>query len=339
MDQLKELIFRLCSAPGTPGDERAAAETAARELSPYGETAVDRMGNVVTHLGRRGAPVHIMLDAHLDQIGMIVTRIDDAGFLRVDRCGGMDRRVLPGSPVLVYGRETLTGIVCCTPPHLSDGGEDKVEPVDKQIVDVGLTKEEAERLVQPGDRILLYREPKSLLGSRVSAAGLDDRAGVASLIRCVQLLEGTGLDCELTVLLSGREEVGGQGAETGAYSVNPTHAIAVDVGFAEQPGVPPEVSAKLGSGPMIGFAPALDRSMSEQLTALAKEKDIPFARDVMGNSTGTNGDEIAATRAGVKTALISIPLRYMHTPVEIVDLEDVENVARLMAEYIKGVRA
>jgi putative aminopeptidase FrvX len=337
LNELKELIFRLCAAPGTPGDEKAAAEAAAAELSNYGEAHLDKMGNVVAKMGRPGTKNHIMLDAHIDQIGLIVTGIDENGFLRIDRCGGVDRRTLPGSPVTIYGREVLTGIVCCTPPHLSDGTEDKVESIEKMSVDAGLSKDEADALIQPGDRIMLNSTPKSLIGSRITAAGLDDRAGVASLIRCAQLLAGIELNCELTILCSGREEVGGQGARTGTYAVNPTQAIMVDVSFAEQPDVPAAKCGKLGGGPMIGIAPPLDRTMSRELIDLAKRIDMPYKLDIMGNSTGTNADEVAMTRAGVPSALISIPLRYMHTPVEVIDLEDVENTAILMAEYIKGV--
>lgn len=337
MHELKDLIFRLCAEPGTPGDENAAAKVAAEELSKYAEVHIDCMGNVVAQMGKHGAKNHIMLDAHIDQIGLIVTHIDENGFIRVDRCGGIDRRVLPGSPVTIYGKETLTGIVCCTPPHLSDGSEDKVAAVEKMAIDAGLSKEQADALIQPGDRILLNSTPKSLIGSRITAAGLDDRVGVASLIRCAQLLSDEKLDCELTILCSSREEVGGQGATTGAYSANPTQSIVVDVSFAEQPDVLPQVCNKLGGGPMIGIAPPLNRNMADQFIAIANKMNMPYKLDIMGNSTGTNSDEIAATRAGVQTELISIPLRYMHTPVEVIDVTDVENTARLIAEYIKGV--
>ena len=337
MDELKELIFRLCAAPGTPGDEDAAAKITAQELSKYAEVKIDQMGNVVAQMGKPDAKNHIMLDAHIDQIGLIVTNIDENGFIRIDRCGGVDRRVLPGSPVTIYGKELMTGIVCCTPPHLSDGSEDKVVAIDKMVIDAGLTKAEADELIQPGDRILLNATPKSLIGNRITAAGLDDRAGVASLIRCAQLLAKTELSCKLTILCSSREEVGGQGAVTGAYAVNPTQALVVDVSFAQQPGVAPEKCGKLGGGPMIGIAPPLNRPMADKLIAIAKQKNMPYKLDIMGSSTGTNSDEIAMTRAGVQAVLISISLRYMHTPVEVIDLTDVENTAQLMAEYIKGV--
>lgn len=337
IEDFQELLFALCAEPGTPGDESEAARRAARELSDCGETEIDRMGNVICRMGNRGAQRQILLDAHLDQVGLIVTQIEKDGFLRIDSCGGTDRRVLPGSPVTVYGREPLTGVMCCMPPHLVEGGEDKVESIDRMAVDVGLSKEEAEALVSPGDRALIRAPQKRLLGSRIASPALDDRAGCAALIRCAQLLHGENLSCGLTVLLSSREEVGGQGAQTGTFSLEPTEAIVVDVSFAAQPGVDPAKCGKLGGGPMIGMAPILNRPMVHRLKELAKKNEIPFTMEIMGGETGTNADGIAVSRAGVHTAMVSIPLRYMHTPVEVIDVQDVEYTARLLAEYVKGV--
>ena len=337
MEELERLVFRLCSAPGAPGAEASAAKAAAAELKDLSETNIDRMGNLTAEFGSREAEEHVLLDAHIDQIGLIVTGIDENGFLHVDRCGGADARVLPGGAVVVLGEETLSGVVCCTPPHLNEGGEDKVDPVDKLAVDVGLPRKKAEKLVQPGDRILFWNEPKRLAGTRIAAAGLDDRAGAAALVRCAQLLKGEELRCRVTLLLSVQEEVGGQGAVTGAFSAQPTKAVAVDVSFADQPGLPPEKCGTLGGGPMIGVAPVLNRGITEALIRLAEEKDMPWKRDVMGGATGTNSDGIARTGCGVPTGLISIPLRYMHTPAEVVDLRDIENTAQLLAAYLREV--
>ena len=144
MEQLKEMLFQLCSAAGTPGDEHFAALQAKKALEPYcTDVTIDHMGNVIGFMGDKNAERQVMLDAHIDQIGMIVTQIDEDGFLHIAPCGGVDRRVLPGAPVTVYGHETLTGIVCCLPPHLVEDDGNKVEPVDKMAVDLGLTKEEA----------------------------------------------------------------------------------------------------------------------------------------------------------------------------------------------------
>lgn len=338
MQNLKEFLFRLCGAPGVAGCEAAAAEQAARELSPYARVETDALGNVVAHLGKPDAKEHILLDAHNDQIGLIITGVDKDGFLCMDRCGGVDRRVVPGAPVLVYGREVLTGIVSCMPPHLMEAGEKKLESVEKLRIDVGLSREEAEQLVSPGDRALLWSRPASLLGSRVTCAALDDRCGAAALIRCAELLQGAELNCQVTILLSAMEEIGGQGARVGAYAAQATRAIAVDVSFAHQPGVPKENTGVLGGGPMIGIAPILNREMARELTALAEKLDMPHTTEVMGGRTSTNSDELAVARGGVRTALVSIPLRYMHTAVEVIDLRDVEYTARLLAEYVKGVK-
>ena len=333
-DEQKKMLFRLCRAAGTSGDEAGANEAAAREFAPFAETGTDALGNLTAEMGDKSSPTHILVDAHLDQIGLIVTEVDDKGFLRVDRCGGVDRRELPGTAVTVFGKKTLCGVVCCTPPHLTGGKEDEVPETSAMAVDIGCTPERARELVKPGDRIVFRTEPKELLGGRVSAPGLDNRASVAVLVRCAQMLAEKKPHCRVTFLCSTREEVGGQGAVTGAYLADPTQAIAVDVGFASQPGVKPKQCGKLGGGAMIGFAPVLDRRMSEKLVAIAEREKIPYKCDVMGGDTGTNSDAIAVTKAGVPTALISVPERYMHTPAEVVDMRDIEAIAKLIAEYI-----
>lgn len=337
MEELEQLIFRLCGVPGTPGGELPAAEAAAAELSGIAKVSISPLGSLAAEFGDPDAGEHVLLDAHLDQIGLIVTGIDENGFLRIGRCGGTDARVLPGSAVTVYGEETLCGVVCCTPPHLQEGGEDKVEPVDKMSVDVALSRGAAEKLIRPGDRILFREKPKRLLGTRVSAPGLDDRAGVAALIRCARILSGEKLHCKVTLLCSTQEEVGGSGAKTGAFSARPTQAVVVDVSFASQPGIPNVNLGKLGGGPMIGIAPVLNREITRKLIRLAEEKKMPWTREVMGGDTGTNADEIATTGRGVPSCMVSIPLRHMHTPAEVADLNDIENTAQLIAAYLREV--
>ncbi|WBY63821.1 M20/M25/M40 family metallo-hydrolase [Thermocaproicibacter melissae] len=337
LQNLKEMLFRLCGAAGTPGDESEVRAVVQREFAPYAKTGTDALGNLTAEIGSKDAKTHLLIDAHLDQIGLIVTRIDDKGFLHVDRCGGTDRRVMPGTAVTVLGKKPLCGVVCCMPPHLTGGKEEEIPEIAEMTVDLGCDAETVKSLVHPGDRIVFRTEPKELLGGRVSAPGLDNRASIAVMVRCAQMLADEPLRCRVTFLCSTREEVGGQGAVTGAYLADPTQAIAVDVGFAMQPGVRPEQCGKLGGGPMIGFAPVLDRTMSERLVAIAEREKIPYKRDVMGGETGTNSDAIAVTKTGVPTALISVPERNMHTPAEIIDLRDIEATARLIAAYVREV--
>ena len=191
-----------------------------------------------------------------------------------------------------------------------------------------------EKLVSPGDRITFNGGYSNLLGNRVASPSIDDRAGIAAILRCLEMLEGKELGCKISVMFSVQEETGGSGAQTGAFSACADEAIVVDVSFATAPGISGEKYAALGGGTMIGYSPMLDYEMSRCLSDIAGRKNIPNQTEVMGRRTGTNCDEIQVSGKGVKTALLSIPLRNMHTAVEVCDLEDIENTARLMAEYI-----
>jgi endoglucanase len=278
---------------------------------------------------------HILLDAHLDQIGLIVTGIDKTGFLRVAKCGGADARVLAGHEVTVHGREKLFGVVCSTPPHLTKP-EDKNKAVafDKLGVDIGLSFEQASKLVSPGDRITLNGKFTPLLGTRVCSPALDDRAGIAVILRALDILSGKEHHCHITALFSVQEEVSGGGASTSAFSSRPDEAIAVDVSFALAPDCPPEKCGRLGEGVMIGCSPCLDSHMRTVLQEICASKAIPSQTEVMGGRTGTNADDISLCAGGIRTSLLSIPLRNMHTGAEIADTVDLEAAAQLIAEYI-----
>lgn len=327
------LLKELCGAKGVSGAENAAAEVAAEMLAKYMPVKTDALGSVT---GRKeGSGTHILLDAHLDQIGLIVTAVDSEGFLKVAKCGGADCRVLAAADVTVHGKKDVFGIVASTPPHLAKPDEaKKATGFDNMIIDIGMSEKEAKEIVSLGDRVTFNGEWKELAGNKISSASVDDRAGVAAILRCLEILEEKKIDCNLSVIFSVQEETGGSGAQAGAFSAAPQEAVAVDVSFASAPGVSGEKYAALGKGTMIGFAPSLDYSMSRTLERIAKEKEIPYQTEVMGGKTGTNCDEIQVSGAGVKTALLSVPLRNMHTAVEVCDLEDIENTAKLMAEYI-----
>ena len=328
---IREICLKLADAAGVPGDERAVCETAKELLGRYADTHIDRMNNVIGRI--EGGGKRFLLDAHIDQIGLIVRGVNDKGFVLFDKCGGVDPRTLIGSEVTVYGREKLFGVVCSVPPHLA-GDDDKLPEITKMAIDIGYGKAEAEKLVFPGDRIIVRNRQNRLLGDRLSSAAFDDRAGVATLIRAVEILKDGGFNADLTVMFSSQEEIGGRGAKTGSFSNQADEAIVVDVTFADQPGVDKEDCGKLGGGPLIGFSPVLDRQMSLNLVDAAKEHNIPYACEVMGRSTGTNADEISVSGRGIKTANVSVPLRNMHTAVEVIDLEDIENSAKLIACYI-----
>ena len=331
--EVSALLKILCAAKGVSGAENEAAKTAAELLQKYMPVKIDPLGSVTGTTG--SGETHILLDAHLDQIGLVVTAIDEEGFLKVTKCGGADIRVLAAAEVTVHGKETLFGVITSTPPHLSKPEDsNKAKSFDEIAVDIGMTKEEAEKVVSPGDRITFNGAYSELLGNRVSSPSIDDRAGVAAILRCLEILKGKKINCKISVMFSVQEETGGSGAQTGAFTANADEAIAVDVSFASAPGVSGEKYASLGGGTMIGYGPSLDYAMSRRLSEIAEKKNISNQAEVMGGRTGTNCDEIQVSGRGVKTALLSIPLRNMHTAVEVCDLEDIESTARLMAEYI-----
>ncbi len=333
--EVSALLEKLCAAKGVSGAENEAAEVASELLEKYMPTKINALGSVTGSTG--DGDVHILLDAHLDQIGLIVTAIDEDGFLKVTKCGGADIRVLAAAEVTVHGKKPVYGVITSTPPHLTKPEDtDKAKGFDDIAVDIGMTKEEAEKVISLGDRITFNGKYTQLLGNRVSSPSIDDRAGVAAILRCLEMLEGENHGCKISVLFSVQEETGGSGAQTGAFAIAPDEAIAVDVSFATAPGISSEKYASLGGGTMIGYAPLLDYDMSRKLSGIAEKNGIPNQIEVMGRNTGTNCDEIQNSGKGVKTALLSIPLRNMHTAVEVCDLEDIENTARLMADYIIG---
>lgn len=305
------------------------------ELSKYTDVKTDKNFNIIATMGDTKSKKHIMLEAHLDQIGMVVTNILENGFLKVAPCGGIDCRVLPGSTLKIYGTKTISGIVCSLPPHLANNENNKFLKTDEIYIDTGLSKEKATKLIPLYSYVGFSTKPQKLLNDNLTAPGLDNRAGIATLLHCAKILSEKNLECQVSLVFSVGEETTALGAKTASFEICPQEAIAVDVSFATQPDIPFENKGILGGGPMIGFAPALSKEISGNLIKIAKKQDIPYQYEIMGGKTGTNADHISITKSGIKTGLVSIPLRYMHSPVEIINLKDIKNTAKLLASYIK----
>lgn len=331
---LANLLKTLTSVPGVSGLEEKVARASMDALSPFvDELYKTPMGAVVGTMKGKGSA--IVLDAHLDQIGLVVTAYGGNGFLRFDKCGGMDPRILSGAEVTVHGTEDLFGVISSVPPHLAKKeDEGKAKDFKDLAIDTGLSDDVLKEKVQLGDRVSLKAYPAELLGGQVASCAMDDRAGIVTLIRTAELLREA--HCERTVhfQFTVREEVGGQAAAATAYNVNACAAIAVDVSFARTPGVDPRDAAALGEGPMVGYAPILDKGLFEHMKRIAEEKEIPYQVEIMKRSTGTHADELTNSKEGLPVGLLSIPLKYMHTTVETVSLEDMENTAQLLAATV-----
>lgn len=332
---MKELIFELCNCNGVSGDENNIAKLCAKKLNKFGKVAIDSNNSVIAVLGNVNAKKTIMLDAHIDQIGFIVTEIDDKGFLKVEKCGGIDNRTLLGSPVIIFGKEEITGIICCMPPHLSDGKEDKAVDNDKLWVDLGLPFEIVNEMVSIGNTGTFCVNSKSLLNDRISLPALDNRAGVAVAIKTCELIYNKDLPYRVVILLSCQEETYAAGAKTKSYEYEPDECICVDVSFANQQGITDSYSnIELGKGPMLCYSSTLNKDMTNKIKEIALNENIPTQIEICAGRTGTNADHISTSKYGVKSTVLSIPQRNMHTQVEIVDIKDVENTAKLIAKYI-----
>jgi len=331
-----DTLQQLCAVGGPSGFERPVAGVASELMRPLvDEVRVDRLGNVIG-VKRCGLPnaKRLVLDAHLDEIGLIVTGIEE-GFLRFTPIGGVDPRILPGRELTVLTDVPMLGVVISTPPHiLKPEDREKSIPIDDLYIDVGLSQEQAEAVIPLGTPIV-YRESCFALGkNQVCGKAMDDRACFVSLLRAVELLQDTQLDLDLYILGSTFEEIGGAGAKTGVFAIDPDWCVAVDVTHAKTPDSSKEKTLKMGGGSAIGVGPNMTRWMSDRMKSKAKEQQIPYQVEVMGGHTGTNAWPIQICREGIATALVSLPLKYMHTPVETFALSDLEDTARLLAAFI-----
>ncbi len=331
MNEWRTWLQELCAADAT-GGVSAAADLAAGILSRY--VPVERQNGLTMWGVLPGdSDYTILLDAHMDQVAMVVTAIDDEGFLTVAKAGGLDLRALPARPVTVHGKKPVPAVFCSTPPHLA-GKEAVYDDLSILKVDAGLGAA-AREWISPGDMVTFTAPPVLLAGNRLCARSLDDRAGVVCLLEVARRLSARKKrPATVCFLFSDAEELGMRGVRPAAFTLSPQEAVAVDVTFGNGPGLSPEETGRLGAGPMVGFSPALDKTLSDRLMTLAEQENIPVQPEVMGATTGTNADMIAVSRGGVKTVTLSIPLRGMHTETEIVDLSDIEATCDLLEAYV-----
>lgn len=333
---VKEILSKLSMADGVSGDEKNAAETALEMLRKYTDNCFIKNGNVYGIFGDNSRYENrIMIDAHIDQVGLIVTDITENGFVRFSNVGGIDRRLLPAQRVTIHGSRNIPGTVCSIPPHLSGGEKGKASKIEDMLIDIGMDHAKAAELLAPGDRISFSTQFKELLNNEVTGRALDDRCGVAAVLYALELLKDVKLDGGLTVVFSTQEELGERGAKIAAYDVNPAIALAVDVSFAYTSGECEYKCGKLGKGPMIGVSPSLSKTLSGEIVRICKENDIPYQIEVMNGLTSTNADQFSVNKSGCMAGTISIPLKYMHTPSEVIKIEDVENTGRLLAAMLK----
>ncbi|MBS1710494.1 MAG: M42 family metallopeptidase [Armatimonadetes bacterium] len=342
-----DFLRTLCNTPSPSGYEERAAQVYRDYTGQFAdEIRTDRHGNVMAVLNPQ-ASQKIMLAGHMDEIGFQVHYIDDKGFLYFRGIGGHDTMVPVGNRVLVHGSEAVPGVIGRKPIHLLENGEkDKRPDLADMVIDIGATsREDAESVVSIGDCVTYQYGFAELRNGRAVARGFDNRVGtfaVAEALRHAKesgsLDPGVGIYAVATV----QEEIGLRGARTAAQGLGAQSGIAVDVDFAiDHPGLSQTKygACDIGKGPSITRGANINPVVFRMLKDAAEKEGIPFQIAAEPGGTGTDANAMQVAGAGMATGLVGIPLRYMHTPCELLDLADAENCARLMAAYCLGVKA
>ena len=330
---IQKVLSEAAAVCGPSGQEMRMAEHFAALFRPLvDEVTVDAMFNVIAH--RKGTGPRVMLCAHMDEIGLMVTKIEDDGSLRLGMVGGVDPRILPASRVWVHGREKLFGTIGALPPHLmSQADRERNYQMKELHVDVGLPADKVRELVQVGDLVTLDPTSKALLNGQLSGKTMDDRACVAMMLMTAEKLQRMVCDADVYFVATPQEEVGSQGAMTAAFRLEPDLGIALDVQFAYQPGVSRDDTVPLDTL-TVCLGPYLQPKLTRRFTDCAKAHNVPLTTVISNRSTWTDADEMGLARAGVPCVLLSPPVKYMHTSVETIDTHTLEEGSRLLASFL-----
>ena len=338
---LKDLI----AAPSPSGFEEPAQRVVRGRMEKFAdEIRTDVHGNVIC-IKQPDHPLRVMLAGHCDQIGFMVRYINDDGYIYFASIGGVDPAIVPGSRVLIHGKDgPVLGVIGRKPIHLLKAEErSKKIDLDKLFIDIGAEdREAAEKVVSVADPITFEADFQELDRDLVVAPGLDDKMGTFVCMEALRLLSDREIDCGLYAVSTVQEELGLRGAQTSCFCINPTAGIAVDVTHAsDYPGCekPQQGDVKVGGGPVIARGPNINPVLGEMLQETAEQQEIAMQIVAAPRGTGTDANVMQLTRAGVAVGLVSVPNRYMHTPIEVISLADLEQAAQLVAETVAKINA
>jgi putative aminopeptidase FrvX len=338
---IPQLLQGLLSAPGPSGHETLPARVWRESCAGFAqEVGGDRVGSSFARVRGTSGGLALAVVGHIDEIGLHVSHIDDDGYLRFGQVGGWDPVVLIGQRVVLQTRNgPVSGVIGRKPIHLIKDDDRKRVPELKDLhIDIAVKDgDEARELVRIGDVAVIDADPVLIRHDRIISRSLDNRVGCFVAAEAARLVaESGGAPGDVIALAVAQEETTFAGARTSAFSLDPDVAIAVDLTFAtDQPGIElgPITRHAMGSGPVIARGTTLHPKVFEMLHEAAEAEGIPFTVESLGRATGTDADAIHLSRAGVPTGLVSVPCRYMHSPVEMVALDDINAAARLIAAF------
>lgn len=342
----REFLLTLLGTISPSGYEDEAAHVWEAEAKTFaGGVSRDRHGNTIAMLNPGGAP-RVMLAGHCDEIGFLVSHISDEGYLWIVPVGGWDPQIAQGQHVIIRAKKAhVPGVIGKCPIHLQKREErEKVTQIEDLWVDIGVkNRKEAEKYVAVGDPLVLDHDVKELHGGRIAGRGMDDRAGAFVVLETLRRVAGLDPAAEIHAVATVQEEIGLRGAKTAAYGIDPVVGIAVDVTFCtDHPGLGTaerrEGKIVLGGGPVITRGPNINAKVFDLLVKTAKKHKIPYQVNAEPRGTGTDANALQLNRDGVAAGLVSIPNRYMHSPCEIVALDDLDQCANLLAHAIAAIR-
>ncbi len=337
MENLKNYLYELCSESAPSGREDLLLSLERLCSNLCDKVYRDRMGNLIAvKYSETAGAKKLMLDAHADEVGLLVTHIDDKGFIHFDNHTGIDDKILPSSTVTVLGTRALIGVVATLPPHLLKNADMSVTiPKNEMIIDVGFDADTVKRLVHVGDLITLRSGCCDLLNNLVMGKSFDNRASCAVLLSVMSMLKRVKPRYDVYFVFSAGEEFSGYGAKAAAFDIAPDEAIVLDVTFGVDPFTNKSKGKELGGGVAIGMSPILDSHITQSLIGSARSRGLNYQLEIMNGPTGTNADKIVVSRTGVPTTLLSIPLRYMHSAAEVVSLSDMKSATQLLINYVE----
>lgn len=334
-----QLLEELSTIAAVAGREERLRGRLKELLSGADELVTDALGNLTARLVANAAdanpPPKVMLAAHMDEIGLLVTAVEESGALRVTPVGGVDVRNVLAAQVAVHTREgALPGVVGTVPPHLTkEKDRSRLPSWDDIFIDVGLAPETVKERVRPGDWVSFDRSPARLLGGRYTGKALDNRAGLVSALLAFELLRERKRPADVYLVATAQEEVGMRGATVAANALSPDVALAIDVGFASAPGLSKRETIEMGKGPAVAVGANAHPGVRELLFQVAEDRRIPVQIEAIPASSGTDAWAIQVANQGVPTGIVSIALRYMHSTVEVVDVADIVATAELVAGF------
>jgi len=336
MDEMKPFLKEMISISGLSGYESPIRKIIEKKWHPLTDSLSKSNLGSLHGLKQGTSPGKncIMISTHMDAIGLIVTGVRD-GFIHITSIGGVDPRVLPGQLVKVHGREELDGIVLMPPAHcLPDDLQSGVIPIESLLIDIGYKPKDVEALVRTGDIVSYNTEPIEFEGDYITGHSLDNRASILAMTQTLEQLQKIKHSWDVYAVASSQEEVSLGGALTSGFQIKPTIAVVVDVTFAKGPGTSAPEAFDFNKGPSFDWGPNTHHKLYKYIKKLATDYDIPHQIGVYPRHSGTDAMLLQLAGEGIPVMVVSIPLRYMHTPVEMVQLKDIRRVSRLLTQLI-----